>query len=129
MKNVLLVDDDSIFQFLGKSILGRLGIPKDEVHTALNGEQALNLFNDYYAGTQALPDVILLDLNMPVMDGFGFLEAFRRLNIPNKDQVKIIIVTSSASPDDVNRAMKLGATQYLTKPLKEDMLRTALQAA
>lgn len=48
MKNVLLVDDDSIFQFLGTSLLGRLGIPKDEVHTALNGKQALDLFNDYY---------------------------------------------------------------------------------
>ena len=129
MKNVLLVDDDSIFQFLSTSMLSRLGIPKNEVHTALNGQQALGLFNDYYSGAQALPDVILLDLNMPVMDGFGFLEAFRRLNLPHKEDVKIIIVTSSSNPKDIDRAMKLGATQYLTKPLQEDTLRSALQAA
>ena len=61
------------------------------------------------------------------MDGFGFLEAFRRLDLPHKDNVRIIIVTSSANPDDMNRAMKLGAMQYLTKPLQEDMLRLALQ--
>ena len=126
MKNVLLVDDDSIFNFLNKEILLRMGLVKD-IHTALNGKQAIDLFNDYYGGSKPLPDVILLDLNMPIMDGFGFLEAFRKLDLPDKNQVKIVIVTSSDSQDDIRRAKDLGVSQYLTKPLEEDSLRKALE--
>lgn len=129
MKNVLLVDDDSVFQMLGKKVLDRLGFYPEEVHTALNGKQALDLFNDYYSGTKSLPDVILLDLNMPVMDGFAFLEAFRRLTLPNKDKVKIVIVTSSFNPNDMQRAKALGAHEYLQKPLREEQLKSILCAA
>ncbi|SRR5258705_2361055 len=126
MKNVLLVDDDSIFNFLNKEILLRMGLVND-IHTALNGKQAIDLFNDYYGGSKPLPDLILLDLNMPIMDGFGFLEAFRKLDLPDKDQVKIVVVTSSNSQDDVRRANDLGVSQYLTKPLEEHTLRKALE--
>src|SRR6185369_17385567 len=125
MKNVLLVDDDSICNFLNAKTLQSMGFVND-IHTALNGNQAIDLFNDYFGGTKPLPDIILLDLNMPVMDGFGFLEAFRRLDLRGKDRVKVVIVTSSNSPDDIKRAKDLGANLYLTKPLEEVSLRKAL---
>lgn len=125
MKNVLLVDDDDIFNFLNAKTLQSLGFVND-IHTALNGKQAIDLFNDYFGGSKPLPDIILLDLNMPIMDGFGFLEAFRRLDLPGKDQVKVVIVTSSDSPDDIKRAKDLGVSQYLTKPLEAASLRKAL---
>jgi CheY-like chemotaxis protein len=128
MKNVLLVDDDSIFNFLNTKILQSMGFAND-IHTALNGKQAIDLFNDYYGGTKALPDIILLDLSMPIMDGFGFLEAFRRLDLPGKDNVKVIIVTSSNSADDIKRAKALGVSQYLTKPIREESLKEALMMA
>ena len=104
----------------------RLGVAKD-IHTALNGREALDLFNSYYHGAATLPDIILLDLNMPVMDGFSFLEAFNRLEVPGKDRVKIVVVTSSHDPKDRERTMKLGVTDYLTKPLEQKKLQEVLE--
>jgi CheY-like chemotaxis protein len=128
MKRVLLVDDDSVFNFLSTKTLQHMGLASD-IHTANNGQEAITLLNDYYDGTRALPDVILLDLNMPVMDGFGFLKAFRQLRIPGKEHVKIFIVSSSDDPGDRQKAKDLGADYYLTKPLQEQSLRLALEMA
>lgn len=125
MSSVLLVEDDFICNFLTTKTLEKLGIVK-EIHTANNGQQALDLFNGYFQGSTPLPAFILLDLNMPILDGFGFIEAFRSLNMPGKDDVQIIILSSSANPSDVERAKKLGITRFLAKPLQEDMLRDAL---
>jgi len=127
MKNVLLVDDDHVFNFLSSKTLQSMGFAND-IHTVLNGKQAIDYFNDYFARSKPLPDLILLDLNMPIMDGFGFLEAFRRLDLPDKDQIKIIILTSSDNSDDISRAKDLGVSQYLTKPLEEHSFRKALES-
>ena len=125
MKNVLVVDDDQIFNFLSTKTLQKMGVAK-EIHTALNGKEAIDLFNNYYQGTVSAPDIILLDLNMPVMDGFGFLEAFKKLIIPRKENIRIIVVSSSQDPRDIQRAKELGASQYISKPLTEHNLRIAL---
>ena len=77
--NVLLVDDDRIFNLLSKKTLGNMDFI-EEIHTALNGQEAIDLINDYFQGAKTLPDIILLDLNMPIMDGFGFIEAFKKLD-------------------------------------------------
>jgi len=127
MKNVLLVDDDKVFNFLNTKILQKMGMA-NEIHTALNGQQALDLLNNYDMGATSLPDVILLDLNMPVMDGFSFLQAFKNINLAGKENVNIVVVTSSQDPKDMARAKEMGVTQYLTKPLSEETLRVALEA-
>lgn len=124
-KNVLLVDDDQIFNLLNQKTLQMLGVV-GEIHVARNGSEALELINQYYIGSRALPEVILLDLNMPIMDGFGFIEAFHKLNIPNIENTLIIVVTSSDNPADMKRAKELGITNYLTKPLSETALRKVL---
>jgi len=126
MKNVLIVDDDSVYNFLSTKLLEGMGFVND-IHTALNGQQALDLFNEYYSGTKNLPDFILLDLNMPIMDGFGFLEAFRRLDLPGKEKMKIIIVTSSNDSTDRARAKAFGVSRYLSKPITAESLRAALE--
>jgi CheY-like chemotaxis protein len=127
MKNILLVDDDNIFNFLNTKLLQASGIAS-EIHTAVNGQEALDLLNNYYTGFSSLPDVILLDLNMPVMDGFSFLEAFQKLKLPKKEQVSIIIVTSSEDPKDMARAKQMGITKYLTKPVSRETLLRALDS-
>lgn len=125
MKKVLLVDDDPIFNFLHTRMLSLAGLAK-EVDTALNGQQALDLMNGYFSGSGALPDVILLDLTMPEMDGFDFLEALRKLEIPGIDGVNIVVITSSVNPKDAVRARELGITNYLIKPVSLDKLKAAL---
>ena len=120
-RDVLLVDDDEIYNFINKKTLEGIDAIKD-IHTALNGQQALDLINEYYMGTRSLPEVIFLDLNMPLMDGFQFLEVFKKLNIPGIKKVKIAIVTSSNNPSDIQRAKSLGIEHYLIKPVsQEDM--------
>lgn len=125
-KRVLLVDDDKICNFITEATLNRLGIAK-EIHSALNGKEALDLLNDYFTGDRAIPDIILLDLNMPIMDGFQFIEAFKRLDYPKKDKVLIVVLTSSENPEDIIKAKKMGVDHYLTKPLNEAKLLAVLK--
>ena len=121
VKNVLLVDDDKISNFINSKVLSRTGIVK-ELHTAMNGKEALDHINK--SGTKWSPDVIFVDLNMPVMDGFQFIEAFSKLDHSKTDKVKLVIVTSSEDPEDMARARSLGVKDYLVKPMKEaDILR------
>lgn len=125
-KNVLLVDDDSIFQMLGAKTLHRVGIPNASIQTAHNGKQAIDILR---RPETPRPDFILLDLNMPIMNGFEFLEEFNTLSAEEKDETKVIIVSSSENPSDIARAKMLGASEYLTKPLKEEKLSAILAAA
>lgn len=125
-KRVLLVDDDKICNFITEATLNRLGIAK-EIHSALNGKEALDLLNDYFTGDRAIPDIILLDLNMAIMDGFQFIEAFKRLDYPKKDKVLIVVLTSSENPEDIIKAKKMGVDHYLTKPLNEAKLLAVLK--
>lgn len=128
MKNVLLVDDDVVFNFLNQKVISALDFV-NEIDTAQNGQQAMDLLCRYIEGSRRLPDIILLDLNMPILDGFGFLEAFKSIDMPNKAHVKIIIVTSSIHPEDIQRAKDYGVTSYLTKPLREEGLLAEIARA
>jgi CheY-like chemotaxis protein len=63
---------------------------------------------------------------MPILDGLGFLESFQRLRRQSKAPIKIVVLSSSEHPADINRAMELGATHFAAKPLFEDDLRKIL---
>ena len=120
-KNVLLVDDDKISNFINSKVLSRLGIVK-ELHTAMNGKEAMDQIKK--SDLKWSPDIIFVDLNMPIMDGFQFIEAFSKLDHSKTDNVKIIVVSSSEDPEDMKRARSLGVKDYLVKPMKEaDILR------
>jgi CheY-like chemotaxis protein len=126
-KRILLVDDESLFNFLHKRMLELTGISK-EIHTTFNGVQAIEYLKaNCWEGK--LPDVILLDLSMPVMDGFAFLEAFSAIDFPNKKKISIVIITSSIDGRDRVRARELGVTRYLIKPVDERELCAAIVGA
>jgi CheY-like chemotaxis protein len=125
MKNVLLVDDDSIFNLLNTKAIQQTGIPV-VIHTAGNGQDAISLINEYFQHSRSLPEIILLDINMPSMDGFSFIQAFNHLPIPGIRDVKIVMVTSSDSPRDISRAKELGISTFLTKPISEADIRGIL---
>ena len=115
-KNILLIDDDHICNFLTQQILLRMEIA-NKIYTALNGRDALKLLNPSDGSKSINLDLILLDLNMPIMDGFTFLDNFKNLDIPGKEKIAIVIVSSSQNSNDVKKAMDKGVDHYLTKPI------------
>lgn len=119
--NFLLVDDDSICLFIHRRTLELAGC-SDTIQSAPHGLRALELLEDAAQGNGPMPDIILLDLDMPIMNGIAFLEAFGRLPMPGKDRIAIVLLTSSLSDKDREYAMSLGAYKYLTKPFTREAL-------
>lgn len=93
-----------------------------EIQTASSGTQALELLQHSRKGNNELPDVILLDLTMPGMDGFEFLANLERLDLPNAEDMKVVIVTSSADPRDKDRLNSFNIKHYLQKPVACEVL-------
>ncbi len=123
-KRILLVDDETIFNFLHRRMLELTGVT-NEIHTTLNGIEAMD-FLKANATPDNLPDVILLDLSMPVMDGFAFLDAFHKMNIAGKENISIVVITSSIDLRDRLKARAMGVSHYLIKPVDEHELCAVL---
>ena len=70
-----------------------------------------------------MPDIIFLDLDMPVMNGYEFLEEFAKTDLPNKSAITIVVLTSSADPRDIDRTKQLGIRYYYNKPLSRDEIK------
>jgi CheY-like chemotaxis protein len=120
-KDILVVDDDSIANFLIERIVQSTGLAGN-ISKALNGREALTYLKPN-GGPAKKPEVILLDLNMPLMNGFEFIKAYHELDIEGKDDILIILVTSSNNPSDIEKAKELGIKYYLTKPLSADTIK------
>lgn len=120
MRSVLLVDDDDICNFIMFRTL-KIIVSDLEILTAMNGKEAINLMKNLFAMNLKIPSIIFLDINMPVMDGFGFLEAYKNMEGP-KDDIKIVMVTSSSQSSDILRAQAGGVNDFIIKPVDEKML-------
>jgi CheY-like chemotaxis protein len=126
LKCVLLVDDDGTTNFINYRIITKLSIA-DKIHTEINGEKALN-FLQYYSenNNNNCPELIILDLKMPVMDGFSVLEYLQIKKFANKDKIKIIVLTTSLYSEDLN-ALKRFNVEYISKPLTEKKFLNLLE--
>ncbi|QCR23173.1 response regulator [Pontibacter sp. SGAir0037] len=128
--SVLLVDDDEATNFVNELLFKKLGIA-EKLHIAKNGRDALELLQPCSLVADnleaPLPKLILLDLNMPVLDGFGFLHAFDSLDIPGKEAVVIVILTTSLNAKDVEKVKINGVKDFVNKPLTGDALQQLLQ--
>lgn len=120
----LLVDDDRINNFLNQRLLEGLNVT-DKLLTALNGQEALTIF-ERECRESGCPALILLDVNMPVMNGFEFLEAYGKLPITPQEPVIIIMLTTSLHPRDVERVQRLGIAGFLNKPLTKEKVNDIL---
>ncbi len=121
LQKLLLVDDDSAFNFLNRIILNANGI-NCEIEECLDGKAALDITT-----TQAkCPDVILLDINMPVMDGFEFLDEIERHN-KCRNHTNVFILTSSNQDEDRKKAFSYNCVKgYFDKPFNESHIREIL---
>ena len=116
---IFLVDDDPIFRLLTKKTIANTGI-NAEVVEFVNGQQALEFIEQHMDHPAILPDTIFLDLNMPVLDGWGFLREYEILLPFIRKASKLYILSSSMSPIDVERAANIPfVKEYLVKPLNK----------
>jgi CheY-like chemotaxis protein len=119
--SVLLVDDNDIDNFINERMITTNSF-SPKVIVKNSGESALQFLRDN-AANEDLPRVIFLDLNMPVMDGFAFLDEYEKLPENVKTRTKIIVLSSSISPEDINRASTNPyVVKYVNKPLNERYL-------
>ena len=116
MKSCLVVDDSSVIRKVARRILEGLDF---EITEAEDGEQALG------ACQITLPDAILLDWNMPKMDGYEFLKALRRL--PGGDAPKVVFCTTENDVAHIARALSAGANEYIMKPFDKEIVEAKFQ--
>ncbi len=111
MRTCLVVDDSSVIRKVARRILEGLGF---QITEAEDGQQALD------SCRRELPDAVLLDWNMPVMDGYDFLKALRRL--PGGDRPKVVFCTTENDVVHIARALHAGANEYIMKPFDKEIV-------
>ncbi|HEX4408939.1 MAG TPA: response regulator [Xanthobacteraceae bacterium] len=116
MKTCLVVDDSSVIRKVARRILEGLAF---EITEAENGEEAIE------SCRSQLPDAILLDWNMPKMDGYDFLRVLRRL--PGGDRPKVVFCTTENDVAHIARALHAGANEYIMKPFDKDIVEAKFQ--
>ena len=116
MKTCLIADDSGVIRKVARRILESLEF---RILEAENGEQAFAICQ------RELPDAILLDWNMPKMDGYDFLRALRRL--PGGERPKVVFCTTENDVAHIARALQAGANEYIMKPFDKDIVQEKFQ--
>lgn len=122
---ILLVDDDETTNFVNQILLEDLKVT-GQVLTASNGWEALQLIKQQWSEGNC-PQLILLDLNMPEMDGFEFLDAYQDLEFDQKESLVIVILTTTENPKDIERLQKTPIKGVMNKPLTEEKVQDLLR--
>ena len=120
LTSILLVDDDPIANYVNKTLLEKID-DVEHVMTASNGKVALQILEQQSA-PEAYPALILLDINMPVMNGIEFMQAYKDLDVKGKDAIKVIILTTSNHPRDLACFTDLPIAGFMNKPLTSEKI-------
>lgn len=125
----MFVDDDDTFHLLTAHVCRKITALPEPLR-AMDGLEGLDLLRDLLGSADRLPSVIFVDVNMPRMDGFGFLDGLATLRAEHPELLRIRVVTMLTSSDqgqDRDRAQDRGADDYLVKPAGLADLRTVLE--
>ena len=129
LNHIVLVDDNETTSFLNNRLLGRLAVA-DHVSTFSRADEAFEqLWGDTAADRQPVPapDLVFVDLKMPGVSGFEFLELYNALPQPVQDQTVMAVLTTSMHGADTARVAQYPNVEYLTKPLTEEKMRKLLE--
>jgi CheY-like chemotaxis protein len=122
VKTLGIVDDDKIHNFLIQKAVEQTNLV-DTIKVFGNGLDAIDFLKKNAANRATLPEIILLDLSMPVMDGWEFLEEYRVLSPKLGRKITIYIISSSISPYDIDRAKSISfVTDFIIKPVSKEKL-------
>ncbi len=116
MKSCLVVDDSKVIRMVARKILEELNF---EVQEAEDGQAAVE------ACKKRMPDGVLLDWNMPVMDGIEFLHELRKM--PNVKNVAVVFCTTENDLEHIQQAIAAGADEYIMKPFDSEIIQTKFQ--
>jgi len=113
-KKVLVIDDSKVMCKINSNVVKEAGVSENNIDTAFNGQEGIDKFNqkDY--------DLVLCDINMPIKNGFEFIQDARKLK--SKEECGIFMCTTEGGKDEVIKALRLGANNYLVKPLDKNNL-------
>ncbi|HLT71050.1 MAG TPA: response regulator [Cyclobacteriaceae bacterium] len=125
-RTVMLIDDNEIDNLINQKMIEAASITEN-IYTHTGAKSAIEFLRNMEqldVAEKVLPDVIFLDIDMPLMDGFQFLDEFEKLNNTTKNKCKIVMLTSSINPQDFNRSKKYDNVKlYLNKPLSQDSIQ------
>jgi CheY-like chemotaxis protein len=125
---VALIDDDEIVKFIGAKVIESTHLV-NKIKTFSNGEEAIDFLKSNSKNPDQLPEIILLDLNMPIMDGFEFLEKYILLEPKLGKKITIYIVSSSMSPTDIERINQISeVSDYIIKPITKEKFENIVRA-
>lgn len=126
--NICVIDDDSIYQYTISKTIKAYDLAK-EVMIFSDGEEALDFFIRNIDHSENLPDIILLDINMPIMDGFQFMEEYIKIKPRVGKKIVIYMVSSSVDSRDLERAKNISEiSDYLIKPIEPGKLISIIDA-
>jgi CheY-like chemotaxis protein len=122
IKTIMVIDDDDIFVYLTRKTIEKTNLV-EQIKVSENGKDAINYLTENAENPELLPEIILLDLSMPIMDGWQFLDEYAAIESKIEKNIIIYIVTSSISPEDINKAKSNDCvTDLIIKPLTKDKL-------
>ncbi len=128
MKNklncTLLIDDDVVSNFVSEKVI-QISDITNELKVLQNGHVAIKYIEKCASSNSACPDLIFLDVNMPVMDAFDFLYLFRKLH--TKDKGAVVILTSSDNPNDIEHLSQFEIMDYINKPLTTEKITQLME--
>ena len=119
---VMLVDDNDTDNFISKRIIEITDFSEDVI-VKNSGKSALDYLEDNKDKPESLPEIIFLDINMPIVDGFVFLYEYEKFNNDIKDKCRVIILSSSDNKRDIDKIVNNDyVIKFVTKPLTEKTL-------
>lgn len=125
--NLLVVDPDEVSLLVHRKIAKATGFFKS-IRSATNGLSAFDHINLAAEGSVPFPDIILFELDLPVMNGITLLKVLRKSDIKGIDNIRFIVLTSSVSNNEKQVATSLGVSTFLVKPLSEEVLTAVISS-
>lgn len=120
---ILLIDDDLPTNFYNQKVIENIDCT-DHIEVCLSAEKGLAFLKSKFKdGLPPQPELIFLDINMPGMDGWEFLEVYDSLPNLQKGNVVVVMLTTSVNPDDEKKALEKGANGFASKPLNAETLQ------